>query len=87
MATNDLCYLTATEASRGGVTIHDPQRALDGYRLLRIYRIPYGQFAQQPGIHPGLCDMVPIYREGVMAANELLEAAPDASASIPPRPR
>ncbi len=30
--------------------------ALTGYRPLALYRIPYGQFAQSPGIHPTLPD-------------------------------
>lgn len=30
--------------------------ALTGYRPLAIYRIPYGQFAQPPGLHPTLPD-------------------------------
>ena len=29
-------------------------RALDSYEPLRLYRIPYAQFAQPPGIHPQL---------------------------------
>lgn len=31
-------------------------RALNGYAPLRLYRIPYAQFSQLPGIHPGLPD-------------------------------
>lgn len=30
------------------------QRALDSYTPLRLYRIEYAQFAQPPGMHPGL---------------------------------
>ena len=30
----------------------------------------YSECLHCPGIHPELCDMVPIYRQGVMAANE-----------------
>jgi phytoene dehydrogenase-like protein len=32
------------------------QQALDGYTPLRLYRIPYAQFAQPPGVHPTLPD-------------------------------
>ncbi|GAB4194691.1 MAG: NAD(P)/FAD-dependent oxidoreductase [Roseiflexaceae bacterium] len=32
------------------------QSALASYQPLRLYRIPYAQFAQPPGIHPGLPD-------------------------------
>ncbi|HEX2916051.1 MAG TPA: NAD(P)/FAD-dependent oxidoreductase [Chloroflexia bacterium] len=33
-----------------------PEVALSSYRPLAIYRIPFGQFAQPPGIHPTLPD-------------------------------
>lgn len=32
------------------------EAALEGYKPLAVYRIPYGQFAQPPGIHPTLPD-------------------------------
>lgn len=50
------------------------QWALDGYRCLRIYRIPYGQFAQPPGIHPGLPDNRS-GRPGLFFAAEFTEAS------------
>ncbi|HMQ29868.1 MAG TPA: NAD(P)/FAD-dependent oxidoreductase [Chloroflexaceae bacterium] len=50
------------------------QRALDGYRPLRLYRIPYGQFAQPPGIHPGLPDNSS-GRPGLFFAAEFTEAS------------
>jgi phytoene dehydrogenase-like protein len=34
----------------------DALAALDTYKPLAVYRIPYGQFAQLPGIHPNLPD-------------------------------
>jgi glycine betaine catabolism A len=37
----------------------------------------YNECLHCPGIHPELCDMVPIYRQGVMAANELPDWTPD----------
>jgi len=48
--------------------------ALAGYRLLRIYRIPYGQFPQPPGIHPGLPDNRS-GRPGLFFAGEFTEAS------------
>lgn len=49
-----------------GLTMHDLYRmfracreatdALGSYTPLKVYRIPYGQFAQPPGIHPHLPD-------------------------------
>ncbi|HEU4326420.1 MAG TPA: NAD(P)/FAD-dependent oxidoreductase [Roseiflexaceae bacterium] len=41
-----------------GMLAGDPQAqgALASYQPLRLYRIPYAQFAQPPGIHPGLPD-------------------------------
>ncbi len=50
------------------------QRALDGYRPLRLYRIPYGQFTQPPGIHPGLPDNAS-GRPGLFFAAEFTEAS------------
>jgi glycine betaine catabolism A len=38
----------------------------------------YSECLHCPGIHPELCDMVPVYRKGVMAAPESLDWAPDA---------
>jgi protoporphyrinogen oxidase len=50
------------------------QRALSGYRPLRLYRIPYGQFAQPPGIHPSLPDNHS-GRPGLFFAAEFTEAS------------
>lgn len=50
------------------------QRALDGYRPLRLYRIHYGQFAQPPGIHPGLPANT-TGRPGLFFAAEFTEAS------------
>lgn len=36
----------------------------------KIFWENYNECLHCPGIHPELCDMVPIYRQGVMAANE-----------------
>lgn len=48
--------------------------ALAGYRPLRIYRIPYAQFPQPPGLHPGLPDNAS-GRPGLFFAGEFTEAS------------
>lgn len=53
---------------------HAALQALDGYRPLRIYRIPYAQFAQPPGIHPSLPDNRS-GRPGLFFAAEFTEAS------------
>ncbi len=50
------------------------QRALAGYRPLRLYRIPYGQFAQPPGFHASLPDNR-TGRPGLFFAAEFTEAS------------
>ena len=52
-------------------------RLRTGHRLVKdldcnwkIFWENYNECLHCPGIHPELCDMVPIYRQGVMAANE-----------------
>ena len=49
-------FYTAAEADLQRMLDYDPsaQQAFRQYRRLRIYRIPYAQFAQPPGIHPTL---------------------------------
>lgn len=56
-----------------------------GHRLVKeldcnwkIFWENYNECLHCPGIHPELCDMVPVYRQGVMAANEAPGWAPDA---------
>lgn len=48
--------------------------ALDEYQLLRVYRIPYAQFPQAPGIHPLLPDNAS-GRAGLWFAGEFTEAS------------
>jgi predicted NAD/FAD-dependent oxidoreductase len=48
--------------------------ALEGYQLLRIYRISYAQFPQAPGIHPLLPDNRS-GRPGLYFAGEFTEAS------------
>jgi phytoene dehydrogenase-like protein len=50
------------------------QRALSGYAPLALYRIPYAQFAQPPGLHPGLPDNRG-GRPGLFFAGEFTEAS------------
>ena len=45
----------------------------------KIFWENYNECLHCPGIHPGLCDMVPVYRQGLMAANEAPGWTPDAS--------
>jgi glycine betaine catabolism A len=44
----------------------------------KVFWENYSECLHCPGIHPELCDMVPIYRDGVMAANERPGWTPDA---------
>lgn len=37
----------------------------------------YSECLHCPGIHPELCDMVPVYSKGIMAANEAVDWTPD----------
>ncbi len=37
----------------------------------------YSECLHCPGIHPELCDLVPVYRRGIMGANEALDWVPD----------
>ncbi|MCU0494230.1 MAG: FAD-dependent oxidoreductase [Chloroflexaceae bacterium] len=48
--------------------------ALATYQPLALYRIPYGQFAQPPGLHPGLPDNMS-GRPGLFFAAEWTEAS------------
>jgi phytoene dehydrogenase-like protein len=50
------------------------QAALAGYQPLRLYRIPYAQFDQPPGVHPGLPDNRS-GRPGLYFAAEFTEAS------------
>jgi phytoene dehydrogenase-like protein len=55
--------------------------ALSTYRPLRVYRIPYGQFAQPPGIHPHLPDNVS-GTPNLYFASEFTEASSQNAAMI-----
>ncbi len=43
----------------------------------KVFWENYSECLHCPGIHPELCDMVPVYREGVMAANERQDWTPE----------
>ncbi|MCV2867722.1 aromatic ring-hydroxylating dioxygenase subunit alpha [Defluviimonas sp. WL0002] len=47
----------------------------------KVFWENYNECLHCPGVHPELCDMVPIYRQGIMAANEAPDWSPEA-----PRP-
>ncbi len=49
-------------------------QALNGYGALAVYRIPYAQFPQPPGIHPKLPDNRSVQR-GLYFAGEFTEAS------------
>ena len=46
----------------------------------KVFWENYSECLHCPGIHPELCDLVPVYREGVMAANERQGWTPEAPA-------
>jgi glycine betaine catabolism A len=55
-----------------------------GHRMVRtvacnwkVFWENYNECLHCPGVHPSLCDMVPVYGKGVMSANELPEWTPN----------
>lgn len=46
----------------------------------KVFWENYNECLHCPGIHPSLCDMVPIYRQGIMSAAEPADGAP----GVPP---
>ena len=52
----------------------------------KVFWENYNECLHCPGIHPELCDMVPIYRKGLMAPNEAPGWTPDAVLSLPLKP-
>jgi Rieske 2Fe-2S family protein len=46
----------------------------------KIFWENYNECLHCPGIHPMLCDMVPVYKRGIMAANEAPDWTPDSPA-------
>lgn len=59
------------------VTGHRWEKTLDCN--WKVFWENYSECLHCPGIHPELCDMVPVYREGVMAANERQDWTPAAT--------
>ncbi|MCA0273379.1 MAG: aromatic ring-hydroxylating dioxygenase subunit alpha [Proteobacteria bacterium] len=57
------------------VTGHRWEKTLDCN--WKVFWENYSECLHCPGIHPELCDMVPLYREGVMAENERPGWTPD----------
>ena len=58
---------------------------ITGHRLVKdlacnwkLFWENYNECLHCPGIHPELCDLVPVYSKGVMTANELGDWTPDA---------
>jgi Rieske 2Fe-2S family protein len=49
----------------------------------KVFWENYNECLHCPGIHPELCDMVPIYRKGLMAPNEAPDWKPDAPQAEP----
>ncbi len=47
----------------------------------KVFWENYNECLHCPGIHPELCDMVPVYRQGVMAENETPNWQPEAATS------
>lgn len=49
----------------------------------KVFWENYSECLHCPGVHPELCDLVPIYRAGLMGTNEALDWTPDISLSSP----
>jgi glycine betaine catabolism A len=45
----------------------------------KVFWENYNECLHCPGIHPNLCEMVPVYKQGVMSAREALDWTPDAN--------
>jgi len=64
---------------------HWPMDALvTGHRIVRdlacnwkVFWENYNECLHCPGIHPELCDMVPVYRQGIMSPQEAADWTPD----------
>lgn len=67
----------APDLGTGALSNWPMDALLTGHRLVKdlacnwkIFWENYNECLHCPGIHPELCDLVPVYRQGVMAANE-----------------
>jgi Rieske 2Fe-2S family protein len=79
----------APDIGRGALDNWPMDSLVTGHRHVRdlecnwkVFWENYNECLHCPGIHPELCDMVPIYGQGIMAANE----APDWTPDQPVRP-
>jgi Rieske 2Fe-2S family protein len=59
-------------------------RLITGHRMVRdlacnwkVFWENYNECLHCPGVHPELCDMVPVYAKGIMARNEAADWTPD----------
>jgi Rieske 2Fe-2S family protein len=98
---NGFLFLNAAEEP-GPLTADVPLSLLDnwpmdslvtGHRWVKdlacnwkVFWENYSECLHCPGVHPELCDMVPIYREGIMGPSEALGWTPDAPARRNLRP-
>jgi Rieske 2Fe-2S family protein len=76
--------LPAPDIGRAALDNWPMDSLLTGHRHIReldcnwkVFWENYNECLHCPGIHPELCDLVPIYRQGVMAANEAPGWTPD----------
>jgi glycine betaine catabolism A len=74
----------APDLGRGIFDNWPMDRLKTGHRLVKDYAFNWKVFWENyneclhcPGIHPELCDLVPVYGKGVMAGNELPDWTPD----------
>jgi len=63
---------------------------ITGHRMTRdlacnwkVFWENYNECLHCPGIHPELCDMVPVYKQGIMSASEAPDWTPDIQQSNP----
>jgi glycine betaine catabolism A len=78
----------APDIGRAALDAWPMDALLTGHRHIRelacnwkVFWENYNECLHCPGIHPELCDMVPIYGRGIMAANEAPDWSPDQPAS------
>lgn len=77
LAENPPDFLTAPDAGVDALNNWPMDELVTGHTLIKemacnwkIFWENYNECLHCPGIHPELCDLVPIYRNGIMAENE-----------------
>lgn len=77
-------FATAPDMGTAALDAWPMDSLVTGQRLVKrlacnwkIFWENYNECLHCPGIHPSLCDMVPVYREGLMAAQERPGWTPD----------